>query len=139
MILVSACLCGIRCRYDGKSREVARFGEMLARGACLPFCPEQLGLLSTPREAAEIRGGDGFDVLDGKASVMLRDRPVEVTGAFLLGARRSLQIASMYRPETVFLKERSPSCAIGKGPGAPGVAAAALMRAGWRVEAGDCV
>ena len=110
---------------------------MLGRGECLPFCPEQLGLLPTPREPAEIAGGDGFDVLDGKAAVLLRDRPGDVTAQFLLGARRSLQIAALYRPDTIFLKERSPSCALRDGAGAPGVAAAALMRAGWRLEAVD--
>lgn len=137
MILVSACLCGIRCRYDGGTKPVAEFVEMLGRGECIPFCPEQLGLLTTPREPAEISGGDGFDVLDGRAAVLLRDRPGDVTEEFLLGARRSLQIAALYRPGTIFLKERSPSCALREGPGAPGVAAAALMRAGWRLEAVD--
>jgi len=137
LILVSGCLCGIRCRYDGRSKPTERFRRMLARGECLPFCPEQLGLLPTPREPAEISGGDGFDVLDGRAAVLLRDRPGDVTGEFLLGAHRSLQIAALYRPRTIFLKERSPSCALREGPGAPGVAAAALMRAGWRLEAVD--
>ncbi len=137
MILVSACLCGIRCRYDGRSRSVQRFREMLGMGACLPFCPEQLGLLSTPREPAEIAGGDGFEVLDGRAAVLLRDRPGEVTAQFLLGARRSLQIAAIYAPDVIYLKERSPSCALREGPGAPGVAAAALLRAGWSLRACD--
>jgi uncharacterized protein YbbK (DUF523 family) len=137
LVLVSACLCGIHCRYDARSKPVKRFREMLAGGECLPFCPEQLGMLTTPREPAEIVGGDGFDVLDGRARVLLRDRPGDVTHAFLLGAERSLQIASACSPEMVFLKERSPSCALHDGPGHPGVATAALMRAGWCLRAVD--
>lgn len=137
MILASACLCGIRCRYDGASKPVMELRRLLALGRCHPFCPEQLGLLTTPRKPAEIVGGNGHDVLEGRARVLLRDRTGDVTEAFLLGARRSLQIAQLLSPEIVILKEKSPSCALELGPASPGVAAAALLRAGFAVRAGD--
>jgi uncharacterized protein YbbK (DUF523 family) len=88
-------------------------------------------MLTTPREPAEISGGDGFDVLDGSARVLLRDRPGDVTDSFLLGAERAVMIARILRPESICLKEKSPSCGLQEGPSAPGVAAAALIRAGF--------
>jgi len=110
---------------------------MLRRGECLPFCPEQLGMLTTPREPAEVSGGNGFDVLDGRARVVLRDRPGDVTDAFLLGASRSVLIARLLTPAAIYLKEKSPSCALRMGPSAPGVAAAALIRSGFAPRPAD--
>lgn len=135
--MVSACLCGIRCRYDGRSKPVERFVRMYRGGHCVPFCPEVLGGLTTPREPAVIHEGSGFDVLDGSARVLLRDAPGDVTEAFLKGADMSLRYARLIDPKIVFLKEKSPSCGIRTGDSMPGVAAAVLIRAGYHVEAVD--
>ncbi len=135
--LVSACLCGIPCRYDGKSKPVEKYVRMLRDGKCIPFCPERLGGLTTPRESAEITGTDGFAVLDGMAEVILRDVPGDVTSFFIKGACISVSLANAVRPGTIYLKERSPSCGLRSGASMPGVAAAALIRAGFRVEPAD--
>lgn len=135
--LVSACLCGIPCRYDGRSKPVDRFVIMLREGKCLPFCPEKLGGLTTPREPAVLSGGDGFSVLDGTARVILRDADGDVTAEFIRGAELSVIYASSFNPESIYLKEKSPSCGVRCGANMPGVAAAALMRSGFSVEAVD--
>lgn len=136
-VLVSACLCGISCRYDGESKPVDKYVRMLRDGKCLPFCPERLGGLTTPREPAEITGNDGFAVLDGKAEVLLRDVPGNVTSFFIKGACLSVSLANAVRPQTIYLKEKSPSCGLRNGISMPGVAAAALIRAGFSVEPVD--
>ena len=133
--LVSACLCGISCRYDGRSKPVDRFVRMLRSGECVPFCPEILGGLATPREPAIISGGDGYSVLDGTGKVILRDVPGDVTEEFLRGAGIAVRYARLVNPVCIYLKEKSPSCGLYCGDNVPGVAAAALVRSGFRVEA----
>lgn len=135
--LVSACLCGISCRYDGKSKPVDKFVRMLRSGKCVPFCPEKLGGLTTPREPAVLSGGNGYGVLDGTEKVILRDVHGDVTAEFLRGAELSVRYASALNPDIIYLKEKSPSCGISCGDNMPGVTAAALMRSGFRVEAVD--
>lgn len=137
LVLVSACLCGIPCRYDGKSKPVSKFVKMLRKGSCIPICPERLGGLTTPREPAIIYGGTGFDVLDGRARVILRDIPGDVTREFLRGAYVTSMYARLYRPDTVFLKEKSPSCGLLAEIGMPGVTAALLKRQGYELEPVD--
>ncbi len=135
--LVSACLCGIPCRYDGRSKPVERFVRMLLCGKCMPFCPERLGGLTTPREPASIAGGDGFSVLDGTARVILSEVRGDVTAEFIKGAELSVMYASSLNPEFIYLKDKSPSCGLICGINMPGVTAAALIRSGFRVEAVD--
>lgn len=135
--LVSACLCGIPCRYDGRSKPVELFIKMLTEGKCMPFCPERLGGLTTPREPAAISGGNGFSVLDGTARVILSEADGDVTSEFIRGAELSVRYALSINPEFIYLKEKSPSCGLRCGAGMPGVAAAALIRSGFRVEAVD--
>ena len=135
--LVSACLCGIPCRYDGRSKPAGRFVEMLRCLKCVPFCPEKLGGLTTPREPAVLSGGDGFSVLEGTAKVVLSDTEVDVTAEFKRGAELSVIYATSFNPERIFLKEKSPSCGVRCGVNMPGVTAAALIRSGFKVEAVD--
>jgi len=92
MYIVSACLAGVRCRYDGEDREDPKVLELLAGGEAVPVCPEQLGGLPTPRSRAEFVGGDGEDVLDGRARVV-SEEGVDVTDFFLRGAEEVLRIA----------------------------------------------
>jgi uncharacterized protein YbbK (DUF523 family) len=56
MYLVSACLAGAPCRYDGKSKGIQQIIDMVNRGEAVPVCPEQLGGLTTPRASSEICG-----------------------------------------------------------------------------------
>nr|AUF71783.1 DUF523 domain-containing protein [uncultured bacterium] len=110
MILLSACLAGKRCRYDGggfdRYPELAR---MVEEGRAVPVCPEELGGLPTPRPPAEIQGGDGRDVLAGNARITRVDGK-DVTEAFLAGARKTLSIAQTCGATAAVLKGRSPSC-----------------------------
>jgi uncharacterized protein YbbK (DUF523 family) len=139
-ILVSACLLGVRCRHDGRDRLEATLVEEAGPGAAfVPACPEELGGLGTPRPSAELRGGDGSDVLDGRARVVdVHGR--DVTDAFVSGARRALDIARASGATEAWLTERSPSCgcgathADGRLLAGPGVAAALLSRAGIAVR-----
>lgn len=115
MILVSSCLAGIPCRYDGKSQSNGEVVELVSRGRAFPVCPECLGGLPIPRFSAEIIGGSGEDVLAGKAKVMARtpDGDIDVTSAFIKGAYCALQAARSVGADTVILKANSPSCGCG--------------------------
>lgn len=104
-------------------------------------CPEEEGGLATPRPAAEIRGGDGSDVLDGRARVVT-SAGVDVTEAYLQGARIALERAREAGADTAILKARSPSCGRGcvydgtfsRTPTqGDGVTAALLQREGIKV------
>ena len=112
-ILVSACLLGRPCRFDGgskKSTAVERYllGVDAVGDLAVPVCPEELGDLGTPRPAAELRGGDGRSVLSGVAHVSRIEDDQDLSEAFVRGARRA---ASMAPGATrAILKARSPSC-----------------------------
>lgn len=109
MILISSCLIGEYVRYDGGSQGVTRLIELINEGKAIHACPELLGGLNVPRDPAEIIGGDGFDVLDGKAKVLtVSDK--DVTEAFLKGAEATLKILLAENVDTVILKANSPSC-----------------------------
>ena len=75
MIIVSGCLAGLRCRYDGAEKPCEKVVRLVAEGKAIPVCPEQLGGLPTPRVAAE-RSGDKVVRKDG----------IEVTDEFNRGA-----------------------------------------------------
>ena len=107
--VVSACLAGVRCRYDGTDHLVYEVTRLVASGKALPICPEQLGGLSTPRPPAEIIGGDGKTVLQGRARVVAKGG-VDVTKAFLTGAREALKLARLISAKKAVTKDCSPSC-----------------------------
>ncbi|ASS74468.1 hypothetical protein CIG75_05325 [Tumebacillus algifaecis] len=109
MKVISACLVGCQCRYDGDDNLIPAFQQMVEQGEAVFVCPEQLGGLSTPRPPAEIVGGTGEDVLDGKAKV-LTNQGVDVTDQFLKGAQQALKMAQLVGAQEAILKERSPSC-----------------------------
>lgn len=112
-ILVSACLLGLQCRYDGKAKLCAEILDALRKGKKLiPLCPEQLGGLPTPRKSCEILGGDGSDVLAGDAKV-LNNESEDCTDAFINGAEQVLYIAHLYGVKEAWLMKRSPSCGVG--------------------------
>jgi uncharacterized protein YbbK (DUF523 family) len=111
--LVSACLVGIPCRYDGGSCPHDQLQALAAQGHILPLCPEVLGGLPTPRPPAEIQGGDGGDVLEGRARVVNIEGK-DVTGELLAGAQRALCIAKRWDIKEAVLKARSPSCGVGQ-------------------------
>lgn len=98
-LLISACLLGTPCRYDGKSKKDTRVVALQERFDLIPICPEVLGGLETPRLPCEIQG-DKVIRRDGK----------DKTGAYLLGAERALAIARENGCSAAVLKNKSPSC-----------------------------
>ncbi|MCB2182724.1 MAG: DUF523 domain-containing protein [Desulfobulbaceae bacterium] len=130
LYLVSTCLLGLRTRYDGKIKPCASCREFLRDRIWIPFCPEQLGGLPTPRAAADINDGDGFDVLNGKARVMTKSG-LDVTANFIAGAYQILEIAESQPIQAILLKAKSPSC--GMTPRF-GVTAALLHQHGFQLK-----
>lgn len=109
-IAVSACLLGHNCKYNGGNNHSQALLELLAGHEVVPFCPEGASGLPTPRPPAEIQGGEGCDVVAGRARVTLRDG-ADVTDAFLAGARRMAERARGC--SLAVLKANSPSCGSG--------------------------
>lgn len=146
--LVSACLLGIPTAYDGGARLKEKLLALAARGQVVPICPEAAGGLEIPRPPAEIVGGDGEDVLDGRARVVTVTGE-DVTAAYLRGAEQALAAAQRYGVAAAILKQRSPSCGSrliydgthsGRLKPGLGVAAALLRRhsiAAWSEEDSD--
>ena len=140
--LVSACSLGCPTAYDGEARLQGELVALAARGQVVPVCPEVAGGLPTPRPTAEIVGGDGNDVLDGRARVMTVTGQ-DVTEAFLRGAEHTLAVARRYGVTRAILRQCSPSCGSaciydgthsGRLRDGPGVTAALLRRHGVIVD-----
>ena len=104
-LLISACLLGAACRYDGKS--VPLPGEMItaltANYELAPVCPEQLGGLPTPRDPSERRG-----------DAVVTEAGQDVTAQYTRGAQQALYLAETLGCRAALLKERSPSCGSGE-------------------------
>ena len=101
-ILVSACLLGVKCRYDGKEKLNEAVAVLAAKHELVPFCPEIYGGLPTPRDPAEIRG-DRVYTCKGN----------DVTAEYEKGAEMALKVAQMLKCDCALLQDRSPSCGIG--------------------------
>ena len=104
MIIVSACLAGYRCRYDGAVKPDEDIVALMRQGKAIPVCPEMLGGLPCPRVPAE-RTKDGTSVVtkDGK----------DVSEPFRIGAEETKRIAELYGCRHAILKAKSPSCGRG--------------------------
>jgi uncharacterized protein YbbK (DUF523 family) len=142
MILVSACLAGKPCRYDGKAKPNDEIVALYKRGEAVLVCPEEMGGLPTPRVPSEIEHGSGVDVLIGNARVVAKDGR-DVTKEFVLGAQKTLNTARLCGAKRAILKAKSPSCGCGtiydgtfsgKLREGDGVAAALLKQNGVEVE-----
>ena len=141
-VLVSRCLLGHRVRYDGgASGPYALLAQWQAEGRVIAICPEVAGGLPTPRAAAEIPGGQGVEVLAGKAAVITTEGE-DVTEAFVSGARQALALVERHGIRIAILKANSPSCGNrltydgsfrGVKVEGQGVTAALLTRAGVQV------
>ena len=103
MKVVSACLAGIKCRYDGRSSPCEKVIELVKNREAIPVCPEQLGGLEIPRVPSEIKG-DRVISKEGR----------DVTAQFEKGAEESLKIALSNNCKEAILKSKSPSCGCGK-------------------------
>lgn len=112
-ILVSSCLCGEKCKYNGGNNYNIQVEAYYKDKEVIKVCPEVLGGLPIPRHPAEIVGGTAQDVLNGKAKI-LNNQGEDVTEAFLKGAQTVLKIAKDYGIRQAILKAKSPSCGRGK-------------------------
>ena len=98
-LLVSACLLGAPCRYDGRSKPNSEITRLLEKYTIIPVCPEVLGGLPTPRNPSE-RVGDRVIMSDG----------TDVTDNYLRGALEALKLARLHNCKYALLKKNSPSC-----------------------------
>ena len=101
-LLISACLLGCRCRYDGASKPQPWIAALAERHELVPVCPEQMGGLATPRLPAE-RQGDRVVTKEG----------ADVTAQYRRGAEEALRLCRLFHCQAALLKERSPSCGCG--------------------------
>ena len=101
-LLISACLLGVSCRYDGKSKPLGEAAKLMDKYELIPVCAEIFGGLPTPRAPAEICG-DKVVTKDGR----------DVTLEYLRGAEEVLRLAKLFGCKKALLKERSPSCGSG--------------------------
>lgn len=111
--LVSACLAGIRCTYNGGHKLTRKIRRLTEEAQALPVCPELLGGSGIPRSSCEILGGDGRDVLEGRAKVVTHSGE-DVSRMLIKGAVRTLGLAKKYRIKKAVLKSKSPSCGAGR-------------------------
>ena len=103
MKIVSACLAGINCRYNGGSKPNQKVIELVKKGEAIPVCPEQLAGLTTPRTPTEEKDGR-IITKDGK----------DLTKEFQKGAQEALKIAKLSNCKEAILKSKSPTCGCGK-------------------------
>ncbi len=111
-VLVSSCLIGVPCAYDGKHRlnhDLIR--KLLEFDAIISLCPEILSGFSIPRPRIEILKGDGKDVIKGKAKV-IDEYGKDQTSNVLEGVQKAIEIVLKNRIRIAFLKERSPMCGV---------------------------
>lgn len=111
MILVSACLLGHNCKYNGGNNKNPELIDLLKDKKIIPVCPEELGGLPTPRLACEIINGTGKDVLEGNSKV-INKAGLDLTNNFILGAKNTLREAQKSGSQCAILKSRSPSCGV---------------------------
>ena len=102
-LLISECLCGVCCRYDGDHNQIDRLEELKDLYNLIPICPEVMGGLSTPRPPAERVG-----------NLVKTENGIDVTEQFQRGAAFALQIAIDRKCMRALLKAKSPSCGYGE-------------------------
>jgi len=136
-ILVSACLLGLRCRYDGRAEGDDAVMKILCAHTIVPFCPEVYGGLPTPRAPAEIVGDRVLTASGG-----------DVTAEYAMGAKEAVRLAKLLHCTCAVLRDRSPSCGVGsihdggfhggivRGDG---ITALALQKAGIAVYSAEAI
>ncbi len=131
IIMVSACLAGENCKYNGGNTRNKKVEALFNGHRIIPICPEVMGGLSTPRVPSEIVHG-----------IVMNKDGVNVDREYRCGAEMALKIAEREQPDLVILQSRSPSCGVkqrydgtftGTLIDGPGLTAELLMRHGFRV------
>lgn len=106
MYLVSSCLAGINCRYNGSNSVDEDIKKLVEEGKAIPVCPEVFSGLKIPRQCCEIV------ICNGEKKVLTEDGK-DLTKEFLEGAKKTLDIAKILNVEKAILQSRSPSCGYG--------------------------
>ena len=131
IIMVSACLAGENCKYNGGNNRNKKVEALFNGNRIIPICPEVMGGLSTPRVPSEIVHG-----------IVMNKDGVNVDREYRCGAEMALKIAEREQPDLVILQSRSPSCGVkqrydgtftGRLTDGAGVTAALLMEHGFHV------
>ena len=108
IIIVSACLVGINCLYDGTCSKIDKIVKMVIAGKAIPLCPELLGGLGIPRLGGEIT------INNNNTKSVINKAGKDLTPFFEKGAQKTLEFAKILEADTAILKARSPSCGYGK-------------------------
>ena len=108
-VLVSACLLGKNCRFNGGHSHLPDLEDLDVD--FIPICPEEAGNLGTPRPAAEMQDS-AESILNGVGSILTNDGN-NITEKFIQGSEESLEKGLNSGAEVAILKSRSPSCGIG--------------------------
>ena len=138
-IIVSACLLGKRCRYNGEDRAHAGVIRFLRRKKYLAVCPEKLAGWGVPRPPVEFHGGGAREVASGQATIN-DSRGRNRTAGLIKGVTKALRRALKFQPSEAILKEKSPSCGVsrvyldGKLSRGQGLFAYSLRRNGVKVR-----
>ena len=109
-VLISACLLGKNCRYNGGHSKLTELEEIDMEW--ISVCPEESGGLGTPRPSAEMQQ-NAETILKGKGQIK-NNKEKNVTAEFIEGAEKSLQLGLEAEVKIAVLKSKSPSCGIGK-------------------------
>ncbi len=112
-IIVSACLVGERCRYNGEDRAHPGVARFLRGKKYLAVCPERLAGWGVPRPAVEFHGGGAKQLAEGKATIT-DSRGRDRTASLIKGVTKALRRAISLQASEAILKEKSPSCGVGK-------------------------
>lgn len=107
MYIVSACLAGVNCRYNGSNTGHEEIKRLVEEGKAIPLCPEVMAGLPTPRKCSEMV------TIDGEGRVLTEDGE-DITVAFQEGARKTWEIARLLDVTKAILQTRSPSCGYGR-------------------------
>ena len=106
MYVVSGCLAGVNCRFDGKNCYNKKVAELAHNGKAIPLCPEVLGELSIPRNRCElVPSGDG-------TKKIISEKGDDCTEEYKLGAKKTVEIAKLVGAAKAIMKEDSPSCGL---------------------------
>lgn len=111
MYLISACLCGVNCKYNGSNNYNEICDKLFTSGKAILVCPEQLGGLPTPRIPSEIIG-ESSNILNNNNGSVIDKNGNDVTPQFVKGAKETLQIAKKLNIKKAILKDGSPSCGV---------------------------
>ncbi len=111
MYIISSCLCGVNCKYNGGNNYNKICNDLFEKGEAIIICPEQLGGLSTPRTPSELTES-AIEILKDNNKKVISKEGVDVTQNFINGANEAIAIAKKLGVTTAILKDGSPSCGV---------------------------